>query len=68
MLIHRCVMCNKDVINRIAADDDTNTILAVFNSSQNLSQETKDILAKENIHLINADQKQLVLERLFGKQ
>jgi hypothetical protein len=35
MLIHQCVDCGTLSINRIAADDDADTILEVFESSVN---------------------------------
>ena len=33
MLVHECIECGTLSINRIAADDDTSTIMTVFQSS-----------------------------------
>lgn len=39
MLIHECVECGSFSINRIAADDDPDSILDVFNDSLSLSRQ-----------------------------
>jgi hypothetical protein len=44
MLVHQCIECSALSINRIAADDDPSTILAIFqgsleNSNQNIGVE-----------------------------
>ena len=38
MLVHTCLECDTVSINRIAADDDPERILAVFHSSLDVSQ------------------------------
>jgi hypothetical protein len=63
MLVHACVECDTVSINRIAADDDTETILSVFQSSlefdfSNLQDVT--LLDEEDIRVLHA--------RLFGQE
>jgi ribosome biogenesis GTPase len=65
MLAHRCAQCGLVNINRIAADDPEDLILAVFGKSASLPQVALDGLAKQGISLL-ADRKTLE-ERLFGK-
>ncbi|MDB5225708.1 MAG: hypothetical protein JWL87_660 [Candidatus Adlerbacteria bacterium] len=67
MLIHRCSACGVFNINRVAGDDPSDLVVAVFEKSLTLPQETKDELAKQNIALLSEKEKPLLLERLFGK-
>jgi hypothetical protein len=58
MLVHTCVDCQTVSINRIAADDDPQTILAVFHSSLSLEyfRDQDEILLLQDAEII---QKQL---------
>jgi hypothetical protein len=67
MIIHQCVGCEKISINRIAADDDTALLLAVFESGQNLEPELRRHIQSEGIQILGAEDKELVHTRLFGK-
>jgi hypothetical protein len=67
MLAHRCTACGVVNINRIAADDPDDLVLGAFEKSLALPQEALDELAKLDIALLGADEKPLLMERLFGK-
>lgn len=66
MLIHECV-CEKLSINRIAGDDNTETILRVFEESQRLSPEKMNQLESDNIEALSRERKKEILAQLFGK-
>jgi len=67
MLIHECSACGKVSINRLAADDDEPTILKVFNESLSLPKKTSDRIKKEGITIIDAQGKEKMFIKLFGK-
>ncbi len=51
MLIHECTGCGKISINRIAADDNEETILKVFDESQKLPlQKRAELQRKKHRH------------------
>lgn len=64
MLVHKCTECGTININRIAADDPNDLVVAIFEKSASLPQETKAELSKQSILLVT--EKPLLLERLFG--
>jgi hypothetical protein len=66
MLIHRCTRCDKLVINRIAADDNTDLLLEVFQQSQADAEAFQAELAPMEITLLTAADEALVRRRLFG--
>jgi hypothetical protein len=68
MLIHQCEECGKVSINRIAADDDDEAIVAVFEASQWMDMETVSLLAEGRIFLLGADDTPLVYRRLYGQE
>lgn len=69
MLIHRCDDCGKLSLNRIAADDDSQALLGVFETSQD--HRTRALIASQQAAgqritpLAHADQA-LVRKRLLG--
>jgi len=67
MLVHLCVECGKPSINRIAADDDIETVLKVFNGSKKIDLDTKSALARDGVTMLEAGQHLLVRERLLGR-
>ncbi|MFA4930436.1 MAG: RNHCP domain-containing protein [Patescibacteria group bacterium] len=67
MLVHECVGCGRVSINRIAADDDPESILAVFDQSLDLSIRKKDDLQKMGIRILTESDKAEVKKQLFGK-
>lgn len=60
MLVHFCIDCNVVSINRIAADDDAQMILSVFQSSIGLEPLHEDILLLQDAALVQ--------RQLFGLQ
>lgn len=67
MLIHQCVECARLSINRIAADDDPDRILELFESSQSLDSEMRERLDKGGIALLDPMDKSLIRDQLFGR-
>lgn len=67
MLIHQCEDCGKVSINRIAADDDDEAILTVFERSQWIDLGTHSLLSKSGIWLLGAEETPLVHRRLYGQ-
>jgi len=67
MLIHECTGCGKISINRIAADDNEETILKVFDESQKLPLQKKVELQRKNIAILSSEAKERVITQLFGK-
>jgi hypothetical protein len=65
MLVHLCVECDRVSANRIAADDDNETLLKVYlRSLADVSLAAR--LAQESIHPLNEEDSALVNKRLFG--
>jgi DNA-directed RNA polymerase subunit RPC12/RpoP len=67
MLIHQCLKCNKISINRLAADDNPQAILEVFEKSKQLNPETINRLTEEGIKTLLEQDKQEILIQLYGK-
>jgi hypothetical protein len=67
MLIHLCDECGKLSINRIAADDDLETVLEVFEGSRKLDAGMKSLLNQAGITILEAADSRLVRERLLGR-
>ncbi len=66
MLVHLCEDCGKVSINRIAADDDGSTILAVLERSTGLDADITNRLAQDGVTPLSTDQIDLVQQCLFG--
>lgn len=66
MLIHRCTVCEKIVINRIAADDSTAVILALFEDSRATSAAHQAELEAIGVAILGSRDAVLVRRRLFG--
>jgi hypothetical protein len=67
MLIHRCIGCEKISINRIAGDDNSETILKVFKKSQGTDRKKIEQLKQDGIDVLSEKDKKVVLIQLFGK-
>lgn len=67
MLIHECSECESLSINRIAADDDSETILEVFNASLQNNEQFRACCEADGILLLNAEDDELVRRQLFGQ-
>ena len=63
MLVHQCQECGKLVANRIAADDDIETILAVYRVS--LVRPTQADM-EPDIYLLDERHQELVYRQLLG--
>jgi hypothetical protein len=68
MLIHRCTICAKVAINRIAADDCATAIMQIFDSSAQTSAVCQDELDRIGVSMLTKGDAELVSERLFGKR
>ena len=66
MIIHQCTRCEKLAINRIAADDSTDDLLALFERSCAPSSLFFDQLTGSGIILLTDRDRELVQRRLFG--
>ncbi|MGB9706650.1 MAG: RNHCP domain-containing protein [Microgenomates group bacterium] len=67
MLVHRCLVCGKISINRIAGDDKPETILKVFKKSLKISPIFAKELEKSGIRLAKKQDKEEIISQLFGK-
>jgi len=67
MLIHQCIDCGKLSINRIAADDDIETILAVFEQFSSVDEQQFTGLGAHEVVALSWDQRSVVHARLFGE-
>ena len=67
MLVHRCTDCENVSINRIAADDDAECILAVFEESLHLPEMQMRHIEDIGIRVLQADDLWIVQARLFGQ-
>lgn len=65
MLVHICVECNTVSINRIAADDDSEAVLSVFQSSLELNQH--DLYYQQGIVMLGVGDTEVVHTQLFGQ-
>ena len=66
MLIHRCSDCGHISINRIAADDDPETILGVYSASLAADDQLSAMLAANGIYALAAEDAEIVRARLYG--
>lgn len=68
MLVHECVSCGKVSINRIAADDNPEAILRVFEESKLLAPQKVGQLRQDGIRILSEENKGEVITQLFGKK
>ncbi len=66
MLVHQCTDCGSISINRIAADDDTETILDIFQSSRTLDPQIRSRAMHSGIQILDEAAASIVHLRLFG--
>ena len=67
MIVHRCEDCGQFAINRIAADDDSEALVAVYRNSLHSNEQQCRRLADEDIMLLGESDRQIVEWRLFGQ-
>ena len=65
MLVHACADCATVSINRIAADDDPETILFIFESSLDVDQ--ADFYDQQGIVMLDVEDAKVVHAQLFGQ-
>ena len=68
MLIHECIECTMLSINRIAADDDSATVMAVFENSFTLGYQVHATCQANGIAILNSEEMQIVRAQLYGYQ
>ena len=66
MLIHECAGCNTLSINRIAADDDSATVMAVFQESLFPGHQLQNKCQADGILLLSAQHAEIVHTQLYG--
>ena len=67
MLIHECVECKAVSINRIAADDDSTTVISVFQESLTCRQELHALCIQHGIVPLNREEQEIVYTQLYGR-
>ncbi len=67
MLVHRCEECGKLAINRLAADDDNEAIMAVYQNSLRIEQHLYNRADEDGITLLGLADRHIVEWRLFGQ-
>lgn len=65
MLVHICTDCNSVSINRIAADDDPEAILAVYQSSLNTNYH---FVSDQGITMLHVEDMDTVYMQLYGQR
>jgi hypothetical protein len=68
MLVHECTGCKTLSINRIAADDDPGTVLAVFEESLMLGHQFHALCQDHGIMILRAEDTKHVSTQLYGRQ
>ena len=67
MIIHQCTNEGKISINRIAADDNTEMIMKVFEESLSMQTDLRNKLEKDNVSGLGEANRQQIRIQLFGK-
>jgi hypothetical protein len=67
MLVHLCTDCEDISINRIAADDDTQTLLEAFGASIALPAPTRNLLLDQEIDILPPEGLPQLQLQLFGR-
>ena len=68
MLVHECTECKALSINRIAADDDSQTVIAIFQESIQLAHRIHILCQEYGIVLLKAKDTKIVYTQLYGRQ
>ena len=68
MVIHQCQDCKTVSINRIAADDSTETILQIFKQSLKPKDNVRQTLENEKIRLLTENDSREIETQLFGRK
>ena len=68
MLVHQCIDCGSLSINRIAADDDAETIFTIYQASLALDTQDLEPMEQAGIQILRDDDISIVRARLFGRR
>ena len=68
MLVHQCTGCKTLSINRIAADDDSGTVLGTFQESLQLGYPLQTLCQQYGILVLKAEDTKVVYTQLYGQQ
>ncbi len=68
MLIHECIECRALSINRIAADDDPESVMEVFRESLSLTDSIRSVYRDQGITLLSAKHAEIVNIQLYGEK
>jgi hypothetical protein len=66
MLVHLCLDCGRLSINRIAADDDVQTLAGIFSGSSGLPFEVRMTLLVSGIRLLERGSEKVIQRQLLG--
>lgn len=66
MLVHECADCDTLSINRIAADDDSESILDIFQNSPGHGVKNRERCRQQGIEMLDAEEIELVQRQLYG--
>ena len=67
MLVHECTECGTLSINRIAADDDPENMLIVFQDSFLYGEQMRQLCESQGIVMLGAEASEIVYEQLYGQ-
>ncbi|HEX5810153.1 MAG TPA: RNHCP domain-containing protein [Anaerolineales bacterium] len=67
MLVHECTECKTVSINRIAADDDSATVMAVYRGSMTLDHGMRALCQQSGITLLTENEARVVHAQLYGR-
>ena len=67
MLVHECTECRTLSINRIAADDDPENILIIFEDSFLYGQPMRQLCEEQGIVMLSQEATEMVYIQLFGQ-
>ena len=68
MLIHQCTDCGTLSINRIAADDDSETVMAIFEESLGRRHEIHTLCQENGITMLKTEDANFVYTQLYGNE
>ena len=67
MLVHQCTECGTLSINRIAADDDPENILTVFQDSFLYGHPMRQLCESQDISMLDEGKAEMVYQQLYGQ-
>ncbi len=68
MIVHECPKCNKVSINRIAADDNTDELMNLFEESLKIDDSLRNKLKLMGINVVNEEDREEIRTQIFGRQ